>query len=84
MNNLKELKPKKALNKAFLKVKPNRSEIECFKKNLIHLIDTSNESESETFHVNLVNEFLKKNYYDPNHFINSKGRKCKLDSWSNH
>ena len=28
---LKELKPKKALNKAFLKVKPSRPEIEGFK-----------------------------------------------------
>ena len=32
---LKELKPRKALNKAFLKVKPNRTEIESFKTNLI-------------------------------------------------
>ncbi len=28
---IKELKPRKALNKAFLKVKPNRTEIEGFK-----------------------------------------------------
>jgi hypothetical protein len=34
---LKELKPRKALNKAFLKVKPNRTEIEGFKTNLIQL-----------------------------------------------
>ena len=32
---LKELKPRKALNKAFLKVKPNRTEIEGFKTSLI-------------------------------------------------
>ena len=36
---LKELKPRKALNKAFLKVKPNRTEIEGFKTNLITLLD---------------------------------------------
>ncbi|MCK5169545.1 MAG: hypothetical protein KAQ75_06680 [Bacteroidales bacterium] len=41
------VKPRKALNKAFLKVKPNRSEIENFKTNLIQLLDTINESESE-------------------------------------
>jgi hypothetical protein len=29
------LKPRIALNKAFLKVKPDRKEIELFKKNLI-------------------------------------------------
>lgn len=70
----KILKPKQALNKAFLKVKPNRSEIEAFKINLTKLIDHSNEVESEEFHKNLVIDFLKKTYYDPNHYINTKGR----------
>lgn len=68
------LKPTKALNKAFLKVKPNRDNIEGFKTNLIRLIDSMNEAESEEFHKNLVIDFLKKTYYDPNHFINTKGR----------
>jgi hypothetical protein len=71
---LKELKPRKALNKAFLKVKPNRTEIEGFKTNLIQLLDRTNDTESEEFHKNLVVDFLKKTYYDPNHFINTKGR----------
>jgi len=48
--NLNFVKPRKALNKAFLKVKPNRSEIENFKANLIQLLDTINESESEEFY----------------------------------
>jgi len=74
VNNLKELKPRKALNKAFLKVKPNRTEIEGFKTNLITLLDRTNDKESEEFHKNLVSDFLKKTYYDPNHFINTKGR----------
>jgi hypothetical protein len=71
---LKELKPRKALNKAFLKVKPNRTEIEGFKTNLIQLLDRTNDTESEEFHKNLVIDFLKKTYYDPDHFINTKGR----------
>ncbi len=71
---IKELKPRKALNKAFLKVKPNRTEIESFKTNLIQLLDRTNDTESEEFHKNLVIDFLKKTYYDPNHFINTKGR----------
>ena len=71
---IKELKPAKALNKAFLKVKPNRADIERFKTNLIHLLDTTNEKESEEFHKNLVSDFLKKTYYDPAYFINTKGR----------
>ncbi|MBI3882795.1 MAG: type II restriction endonuclease, partial [Sphingobacteriales bacterium] len=68
------LPPKKALNKAFLKVKPNRNEIEGFKTNLIQLLDRTNDTESEEFHKNLVIDFLKTTYYDPNHFINTKGR----------
>src|SRR6187551_1041677 len=72
--NIKELKPKKALNKAFLKVKPNRTDIEGFKTNLIQLLDRTNDTESEEFHKNLVIDFLKKTYYDPNHFVNTKGR----------
>jgi adenine-specific DNA-methyltransferase len=71
---VKELKPRKALNKAFLKVKPNRTAIEGFKAHLITLLDRTNDTESEEFHKNLVSDFLKKTYYDPNHFINTKGR----------
>jgi type I restriction-modification system DNA methylase subunit len=71
---LKELKPRIALNKAFLKVKPIRSEIEVFKSNLIQLLDRTNDTESEEFHKNLVIDFLKKTYFEPNHFINTKGR----------
>jgi adenine-specific DNA-methyltransferase len=71
---INKLKPRKALNKAFLKVKPNRTEIEGFKSNLIQLLDRTNDTESEEFHKNLVIDFLKKTYYDPNHFINTKGR----------
>jgi len=66
--------PKKALNKAFLKLKPNRIEIENFKADLITLLDRTNDTESEEFHKNLVIDFLKKSYYEPNHFINTKGR----------
>ncbi len=72
--DLNILKPRKALNKAFLKVKPNRNEIECFKENLIKLIDHINESESEEFHKNIVSTFLKDTYYKENHYINTKGK----------
>jgi hypothetical protein len=71
---LRILKPRKALNKAYLKVKPNRTEIERFKTNLIQLLNRINEAESEEFHKNLVIDFLKKTWYDPNHYINTKGR----------
>jgi len=71
---LKELKPKKALNKAFLKIKPNRTEIESFKTHLITLLDRTNDKESEEFHKNLISDFLKDTYYKQDHFINTKGR----------
>ena len=72
--NIKELKPRKALNKAFLKVKPNRIDIEGFKTHLITLLDRTNDTESEEFHKNLVSDFLKDTYYKQTHFINTKGR----------
>jgi len=72
---LKQLKPRIALNKAYLKVKPNRPEIELFKKNLISLIDNIDEFESKEFHKNLVSDFLKNTYYGAAHFINPRDRK---------
>jgi adenine-specific DNA-methyltransferase len=68
------LQPRKSLNKAFLKVKPIREEIEIFKSNLIKLLDRINEAESEEFHKNLISDFLKNTYYSPDHFMNTKGR----------
>ncbi len=72
--NLTSFQPRQSLNKAFLKVKPNRTSIESFKMNLIQLLDRMNDNESEEFHKNLVSDFLKKTYYDPAHYINTKGR----------
>jgi adenine-specific DNA-methyltransferase len=71
---LKILKPRRAINKAFLKIKPNRTEIESFKINLIQLLDRTNDIETEEFHKNLVIDFFKKTYYEPNHFVNTKGK----------
>lgn len=73
-NEISVLKPRKALNKAFLRVKPNRVEIEKFKTHLITLLDSINEKESEEFHKNLVGYFLNNTYYAGKHFINTKGR----------
>ncbi len=72
---LKQLTPRKALNKAYLKVKPSRADMEVFKANLIQLLDRTNDTESEEFHKNLVIDFLKKTYYEPNYFLNTKERK---------
>ncbi|MEA5616400.1 TaqI-like C-terminal specificity domain-containing protein [Cronbergia sp. UHCC 0137] len=71
---MNQIQPRKALNKAFLKIKPNRNEIELFKNNLITLLNQINEAESEEFHKNLIADFLKNTYYGSDHFINTKGR----------
>ncbi|MEA3495186.1 MAG: DNA methyltransferase [Bacteroidota bacterium] len=71
-NNI--LKPRKALNKTFLKEKVERVEIELFKRNLIQLIERIDEKESEEFHKNLIIDFLKDTYYKNNYFINTKER----------
>ncbi|MDB9341638.1 MULTISPECIES: class I SAM-dependent DNA methyltransferase [Cyanophyceae] len=71
---MNKIQPRQALNKAFLKVKPNRVEIDQFKTHLSTLLAQINEAESEEFHKNLIADFLKNTYYSPNHFINTKGR----------
>jgi adenine-specific DNA-methyltransferase len=73
--DLNVISPRRALNKAYLKLKPTRTEIEVFKTELIKLIDQSNDTESEEFHKNLVSDFLKKTYYKEDHFINTKDTK---------
>jgi hypothetical protein len=67
------ISPRKALNKAYLKSKPLRSNIESFKENLIKLLEQINHAESEEFNKNVLSDFLKKTYYDPDYFINTKG-----------
>jgi adenine-specific DNA-methyltransferase len=71
---LNPVKPRKALNKAWLKTKPNRNQIEFFKQNLLQLLGHINETESEEFHKNLVSHFLKNTYYHDRFFINTKER----------
>ncbi|WP_396152147.1 Eco57I restriction-modification methylase domain-containing protein [Flavobacterium sp.] len=68
------LEPRKALNKAFLKIKPNRTGIELFKSNLITLLNHAGK-EREEFHKNLISDFLKNTYYSPHFFINTKDSK---------
>src|SRR4030066_1674670 len=63
-----------SINKAYLKVKPNRTQIETFKKNIANLFNQIKESESEEFHKNIISEFLKNTYYSPDNYINTKGR----------
>ena len=56
---MNSISPRKALNKAYLKVKPTRQYIEKFKGNLKLLLEQINEAESEEFHKNLISQFLQ-------------------------
>ena len=73
--------PKKALNKAFLKQRPLRSEIELFKTNLIALLDKiaiiekQPKDESEEHLKNNLRDFLRDTYYKETNAINTKDKK---------
>ncbi len=54
---LKEWKPRKAISKAFLNVKPNTTAIKGFKTCQMQLRDRINDTESDTFHKNLIIDF---------------------------
>lgn len=56
--SVNKVQPKDGLNKAFLKVMPNREKLEGFTQGLVRLIDQVNEAESEEFHKNLLSDFL--------------------------
>ena len=64
-----------ALNKAFLKLKPSRSEINEFKANFKRLFTLINDNESEEYNKNLISDFLKDTYYKQAYFMNTKERK---------
>jgi adenine-specific DNA-methyltransferase len=65
---------RKSINKAYLKVKPNRTQIETFKTNILEMFERINENEAEEFHKNILSAFLKNTWYEPNHYFNTKGR----------
>jgi len=69
-----QLAIRKSLNKAYLKVKPSRSQIELFKQNLSSLLGEIKDEEYEEHNKNNLIKFLSKTYYEPNHFVNTKGK----------
>lgn len=72
---LKTQTPKFALNKAFLKQRPLRSEIELFKNNLQRLLSSIDEIEREENQKTHVRDFLRDTYYKESNEINTKGTK---------
>jgi len=70
-----KINPKKSLNKAFLKQRLSRTEIELFKSNLIKLLDEIDEIEREENQKNHIRDFLRDTYYKETNEINTKDTK---------
>jgi very-short-patch-repair endonuclease len=64
--------PRQTLNKAYLKVKPSRHQIEGFKTHLKALLDGIDDAKREEYHKTLLTDFLKKAHYDGQYFVNVK------------
>lgn len=69
-----QLTPRQALNKAFLKIKPIRSDIEVFKECILKLLDNASDKESEEHQKNLLIEFFKKTHFSDDYYVNTKDR----------
>ena len=65
--------PRRALNKAYLKRKVSREEIEAFKGHLITLLDGLRKKEREGHHKNLVKAVLEDAFYKPGFHLNETG-----------
>lgn len=63
-----------SINKALLKIKPIRNDINTFKTNLSKLIESSQIDESEEHHKNNLSDFLKNSFFGDRFFINTKER----------
>jgi len=70
--NKRELK--QALNRVYLKIKPDTETIQVFKANLTRLLEQCDSKKSEEFNKNLLIDFLKNTYYTDRYFINTKER----------
>ena len=67
------LSPRQALNKAYLRLKTARSDMERFKLALRTLLDSINLNESEEHAKNHLRDFLKSSFYDK-YGVNTKGK----------
>ncbi|MER2999173.1 DUF7149 domain-containing protein [Pontibacter populi] len=67
------LKPKLALNKAYLRLKTSRTEIERFKTALKNLLQSIDLTETEEYAKNHLRDFLMQAFYS-NYGLNTKGK----------
>ena len=70
--------PKQSLNKAFLKLPPDRAEIDTFKSNLRALLNNIDQNidanETEENLKTHIRDFFRDTYYDRIHWINTYDR----------
>jgi adenine-specific DNA-methyltransferase len=69
MLQLNTQSPFKALNKAYLKEKVSRNNIELFKQQLAQLYSKATAGNSEDTLKDFITEFLRNTWYNPNHII---------------
>jgi adenine-specific DNA-methyltransferase len=67
------IKPRSIVNKAYLKAKASREEIDAFKAHLSTLLDYLKAKETEEHHKKHVANFLEQAFYGGRHHLNSKG-----------
>ncbi len=67
------LRPQQALNKAYLKLKTPRQDMERFKHALTTLLDSLNMAETEEHAKNHLRDFLKSAFYEK-YGLNTKGK----------
>jgi hypothetical protein len=67
------ISPFKAVDKAYYKSKPSRTQFDNFKTQLVKLIESINQKESEEHNKNLVKEFLQNTFYQE-YYVNTKNR----------
>ncbi|MBS1529805.1 MAG: class I SAM-dependent DNA methyltransferase [Bacteroidetes bacterium] len=72
--NLKPLSPKQCLNKAYLKEKVSRSDIERFKAHFSDLLSKINDKGDEEHLKSLIADFLKDTWYKGSHQVNPLGK----------
>ena len=69
------LSPKKSINKALLKIRPLRSDINLFNINLIKLLSKIDEIEREENQKNHIRDFLRDTFYKNTNELNTKDNK---------
>jgi len=73
MIKLNLIKINKSINKAYLKIKPVRTEFENFKNQLSELLKLINKKEGEEHNKNLIRDFLINTFYSDK-YVNTKGK----------